>query len=145
MEISGLEYEIEKMNKNNLGKIEKDYKIFKEKEKREIISKISKILSNYNIKNYLIFGSFVSRNYARDLDIVIFDNISEKKLAKITSILEQEIKIEIDLKKAEELKKPILFLAITKGIGNFDKKTRKNIFAMLSECLDFNEWLRKWM
>jgi predicted nucleotidyltransferase len=125
--------------------MEENYKTFNEKEKKKILNKISKVLKDYNIKNYSIFGSFVSRNYARDLDIVIFDNVNEKKLIEIAKILESKIGIEVDLKRANELKKPILFYAITKGIVNFDEKTRRNVFGLLNECLDFNEWLRKWM
>ena len=123
----------------------KDYKILSEKEKKKIFEIAKNELENFGIKNFLIFGSFVKRNYIRDLDIVVFDRISEKKMNEIASHLEKKIKIEVDLKRFDELAEPIKFLALTKGIGNLDENLRGKCLEFVHSYMDFVEWLRKWL
>jgi len=121
-----------------------DYKIFNEKEKRKIFELVKKELSRFGIKNFLAYGSFVKRNYLRDLDLVIFDKISEEKMNSIASSLEKKIKIEVDLRRFYELPEPIKYLALTQGKGRIEGKFRKEAFDFLRVYIDFVEWLRKW-
>jgi predicted nucleotidyltransferase len=121
-----------------------DYKIFNEKEKRKIFELVKKELSRFGIKNFLVYGSFVKRNYLRDLDLVIFDKISEEKMNSIASSLEKKIKIEVDLRRFDELPEPIKYLALTQGKGRIEGKFRKEAFDFLRVYIDFVEWLKKW-
>lgn len=123
----------------------KDYKILNEKEKKEILETVRKEFENFGIKNFLIFGSFVKRNYVRDLDIVIFEKIGEKKMNEIAISLGKKIKIEIDLKRFDELANPVKFLVLTQGIGNLEDSLRRKHFEFVRSYMDFAEWLRKWL
>jgi predicted nucleotidyltransferase len=122
----------------------KDYKIFNEKEKKKVFEVVKKELSKFGVKNFLIYGSFVRRNYSRDLDIAIFDKISENKLNKIASSLEKKVEIEVDIRRFDELPEPIKYLALTQGKGRIEGKFRKEVFDFLRVYIDFVEWLRKW-
>lgn len=112
------------------------------KQKELIIKKIEKILSSYGIKNYLFFGSFVNRNWFRDIDIVIFDKISERKVVEIAVKIESKIGIEVDIKRYVELPSPIKFSAITTGIGKIDDKTKASCMNFARVYMDFQEWFR---
>ncbi len=122
----------------------KDYRIFNEKEKERIFDIVKKELSNFGIKSFLIYGSFVKRNYSRDLDIVIFERMKENKLNEIASSLEKKVGMEVDLRIFDELPEPIKFLALTQGKGNIEGKFRRKAFDFLRVYIDFVEWLRKW-
>jgi predicted nucleotidyltransferase len=121
-----------------------DYKIFNEREKIKIFEIVKEELSKFGIRNFLIYGSFARRNYSRDLDIAIFDKISENKLNKIASNLEKKIGIEVDIRKFDELPDPIKYLALTQGKGRIEGKFRKEASDFLRAYIDFVEWLRKW-
>jgi predicted nucleotidyltransferase len=121
-----------------------DYKIFNESEKKKVFEIVKNELSRFGVRNFLIYGSFVRRNYSRDLDIAIFDRISENKLNKIDSSLEKKVGIEVDIRKFDELPEPIKYLALTQGKGIIDEKFRKEAFDFLRAYIDFVEWLRKW-
>lgn len=86
------------------------------KEKKKTITIIDKIFSRYGIKNYLIFGFFVTRKYFLE-----------------------------DIKRFEELQAPIKFSAITKGIGRLNESLRTNCMKFALSYMDFQEWLRKWI
>ena len=122
----------------------KDYKIFNEKEKKKVFEIVKRELSRFGVRNFLIYGSFVRRNYSRDLDIAIFDKISENKLNKIASSLEKKIGIEVDIRRFDELSEPIKYLVLTQGKGRIEEKFRKEAFDFLHFYIDFVEWLRKW-
>lgn len=122
----------------------KDYKIFDEKEKKKVFEIVKRELSRFGVRNFLIYGSFVRRNYSRDLDIAIFDRISENKLNKIASSLERKIGIEVDIRRFDELPEPIKYLVLTQGKGRIEGKFRKETFDFLRAYIDFVEWLRKW-
>jgi predicted nucleotidyltransferase len=121
-----------------------DYKIFNERGKKKVFEIVKKELSRFGVKNFLIYGSFVRRNYSRDLDIAIFDKISENKLNKIAGSLEKKIGIEVDIRRFDELPEPIKYLALTQGKGIIDERFRKEAFYFLRAYIDFVEWLRKW-
>jgi predicted nucleotidyltransferase len=121
-----------------------DYKIFNEKEKKKVFEIVKKELSKFGAKNFLIYGSFVRRSYSRDLDIAIFDKISENKLNKIASSLERKIGIEVDIRRFDELPEPIKYLVLTQGKGRIEGKFRREAFDFLHVYIDFVEWLRKW-
>jgi len=121
-----------------------DYKILNEKEKKKVFEIVKRELSRFGVRNFLIYGSFVRRNYSRDLDIAIFDKISENKLNKIASSLERKIGIEVDIRRFDELPEPIKYLVLTQGKGRIEEKFRKEAFDFLRAYIDFVEWLRKW-
>jgi predicted nucleotidyltransferase len=121
-----------------------DYKIFRQKEKKRVFETVKKELSKFGVRNFLIYGSFVRRNYSKDLDIAIFDKISGNKLNKIASSLEKKIGIEVDIRRFDELPEPIKYLVLTQGKGRIDKRLRKEAFDFLLAYSDFVEWLRKW-
>jgi|YelNatPaOPRAMG01_1025707.scaffolds.fasta_scaffold57770_3 predicted nucleotidyltransferase len=121
-----------------------DYKIFDEKEKKKVFEIVKRELSRFGVRNFLIYGSFIRRNYSRDLDIAIFDKISENKLNKIASSLERKIGIEVDIRRFDELPEPIKYLVLTQGKGRIEEKFRKETFDFLRAYIDFVEWLRKW-
>jgi predicted nucleotidyltransferase len=121
-----------------------DYKIFNEKEKRKIFEIVKKELSRFGVRNFLIYGSFVRRNYSRDLDIAIFDKISENKLNKIASNLEKKVGIEVDIRRFDELPEPIKYLVLIQGKGRIERRFKKEAFDFLRAYIDFVEWLRKW-
>lgn len=122
----------------------KDYKVFSEREKRKIFEIVKDGLSRFGIRSFLIYGSFVKRNYSRDLDIVIFDRIKESKLNEIASSLEKKVGIEVDLRRFDKLPEPIKYLALTQGKGEIEEKFRKEAFDFLRVYIDFIEWLKKW-
>jgi hypothetical protein len=117
----------------------KDYKVFSEREKRKIFEIVKDGLSRFGIRSFLIYGSFVKRNYSRDLD-----RIKERKLNEIASSLEKKVGIEVDLRRFDELPEPIKYLALTQGKGEIEEKFRKEAFDFLRVYIDFIEWLKKW-
>lgn len=131
--------------KNNRETVLACYKILTNKEKKKIFETVKKELENFGIKNFLVYGSFVRRNYVRDLDIVIFDKISEKRMNEIASSLEKKVKMEVDLRNFKELAEPIKFLALTQGKGILEDNLRKECIDFVHRYIDFVEWLRKWL
>ena len=125
--------------------IEEGYKILNEKEKRKLLKTIEKILLKFGIRNYLIYGSFVTRNYVRDIDIAVFGRISDKHLTRVANELESKVRIEIDLRRFDELPEPIKFIALTKGIAKLDDSLRARLMNFAFTYIDFNEWLKKWL
>ena len=121
-----------------------EYKIFDEKEKKKVFEIMKRELSRFGVRNFLIYGSFIRRNYSRDLDIAIFDKISENKLNKIASSLERKIGIEVDIRRFDELPEPIKYLVLTQGKGRIEGRFKKEAFDFLRAYIDFVEWLRKW-
>ena len=79
-------------------KFERYHRVTKE-EKKRIVRIIDKTLSTFKkVKGYAIYGSFVTRNYFRDIDIAIFGKLNERELNKLASWLEKKLGIEIDVK-----------------------------------------------
>ncbi|MEM5868891.1 MAG: hypothetical protein QXL09_02995 [Candidatus Aenigmatarchaeota archaeon] len=112
------------------------------KQKMFVLKKIEKILSNYGIKNYLLFGSFLNRKWFRDIDIVIFDNIKEDKIIEISAKIESEIGIEVDIKHYKEIPLPVKFSLITSGVGKIDNKLRASSIDFVRSYIDFIEWFK---
>jgi len=121
-----------------------DYKIFNEKEKRKIFETVKKELSRFGIKSFLVYGSFVKRNYSKDLDLLVFDRISEERMNAIANTIEKKIKMEVDLRRFDELPEPIKYLAVTQGKGELEEKVRRRVFDFLRVYMDFVEWVKKW-
>ena len=116
------------------------------KKKKERIKKIiERVMKKFKIKNYLIAGSFATRNYFKDIDIVILDKVSKKKMLKVWMELEKLIGIEIDLRSFDELNNLVKFSMITKSIKHVDKKTYARLVRFTYLYTDFAEWLKKWM
>jgi len=121
-----------------------DYKIFNEKERKKVFEIVESELSRFGVRNFLIYGSFIRRNYSRDLDIAVFDKISENKLNRIASSLEKKVGIEVDIRRFDELPEPIKYLVLTQGKGRIEGRFKKEAFDFLRVYMDFVEWLRKW-
>ena len=121
-----------------------DYKIFNEKERKKVFEIVESELSRFGVRNFLIYGSFIRRNYSRDLDITVFDKISENKLNRIASSLEKKVGIEVDIRRFDELPEPIKYLVLTQGKGRIEGRFKKEAFDFLRVYMDFVEWLRKW-
>jgi len=122
-----------------------EYKTLTKKEKEKVLKIVDKTLKKLSINNYLVYGSFVNRNYFRDLDIAILDRASEDKLEKIANEIERKINIEVDLRKFSDLPEPIKFLAIVKGKIFCSEKVRSKLIRFVHVYSDFNEWLKKWL
>lgn len=115
--------------------MEKDFNKISTKEKQKIIEKIKKILSKHKVYFAIVFGSFATSNYFRDIDIVIKGFINKKLIDE----LEKEIKFEIDLKDWDEISLQMKYFALKEGIriifdeDVFSEERRK----ALNEYFDF--------
>ena len=74
-----------------------------ERMKDQIISKLRQYANNRkDIKMMLIYGSFLRRNFIRDIDIAIFAEENERDLLKLEFEIEEELekilKVPIDLR-----------------------------------------------
>lgn len=113
----------------------RDFNKISKKEKQKIIEKITKILSKHKISFAIIFGSFATSNYFRDIDIVVKGSSSKKLIEE----LEKEIKFEIDLKNWDEISIQMKYFALKEGIriifdeDVFSEERRK----ALNEYFDF--------
>ena len=87
---------------------EKDYNKMSDEEKEKIKGIIRQIVKNYDfVESVIIFGSFVNRNYFRDVDIAIIGEAKEREIRKIETQIEKKIGLDVDVKSFEEL--PLTF------------------------------------
>lgn len=122
------------------------YKQLSKKEKEKIMKSISEILKKEGIKGCVVFGSFLTRKYFRDIDIALLaKKINEDKLLKLALSLEKIIGIEVDLKIFDHMPDSVKFEALTKGKILFGRKFFKNRYKFVNIYIDFVEWLKKWV
>lgn len=72
---------------------------------QEIREKIKNILLKYPIKCYLVFGSFGTEKFTEssDIDLAVISKLSNYKLLQISSELEEELNVDVDLVNIYEL------------------------------------------
>ncbi|MEM0243027.1 MAG: hypothetical protein QXS69_02585 [Candidatus Aenigmatarchaeota archaeon] len=111
-------------------------------EKEKIVETIRKILSKYNIDFAIIFGSFATRNYFEDIDILIKGEIKDEIIDEI----EKEIKIEIDVKDWNRVNLQTKFFAIKEGIRIIfnEEAFFKERLKTLNEYFDFKPIIDKY-
>jgi len=129
---------------------EEGYNKLSKKEK----AKIEKIIEEFfnqqkDVDAYIIFGSFVNRNYFRDIDIAIISKkgISDSKAEKIGSELELKIKIPVDIKIFSKLPLKLKYQALKTGKLVLLKNREYVLgqkFKAITEFLDFYPFLKRY-
>ena len=104
------------------------YRKLSKKEKKIIEKKIvERIKKRKWILGAYLFGSFVTRNYFRDIDILIIPKrkVPEKFLEGLAWEIEKEIGIEVDIKDFNRVSPKIRFFAMAYGRPVFMEKKNK--------------------
>ncbi|MDW8041110.1 MAG: nucleotidyltransferase domain-containing protein [Nitrososphaerota archaeon] len=92
---------------------------FSKKEKEEIIRKISKFVArDKRIKLAIVFGSLITRDYVRDVDLCICSNprFSFTELLDLNARLELELGMPVDLVELENLPKNLQTNVLKNGV-----------------------------
>ena len=109
--------------------------------KREIEEKIVSLIKKYkSVKAIIAHGSFVTRKYFRDIDLILVGKISEKDKEKIGVELEKVLGIECDIRTLDELDTTFKFFAFKNGKILFSRNFSELMWMrreIISEYLDF--------
>ncbi|MDI6825986.1 MAG: nucleotidyltransferase domain-containing protein [Candidatus Aenigmarchaeota archaeon] len=129
--------------------MEEVYRKLGEDEKKKVEETIAKILSKYKfIDAALIFGSFVTRKFFRDIDVaIVCEKVREKDLERIALEIEKKIKIPVDLKVLDELPLKLKFFVIRQGkLVMVNQKERYFIVkhSVITQFLDFKPFLERY-
>lgn len=121
--------------------------------KRKIENYIVEVIKKHkSVKGVIVYGSFVNRNYFRDIDLVLVGRVSEKEREKISSEIEKALGIEVDIKLFEELTPFFKFMSFKNGKILFSRDTSEMMLAKrnsIARYLDFKPIKefhdRKWL
>ena len=123
------------------------YRKISEKKKEKILQIIKKFFQKEKfVKECIVFGSFVKRNYFRDIDIGLVGNIDEDVISKFASRLERKLGVEVDIKIFDEMPAPVKFEVLK--YGKFllkNKKFKQYKYEFIKRYIDFVEWWKKWI
>jgi len=111
-----------------LAKLEFKYYTISSEEKLKLLEKLKKRLSEVNeIIFAYVHGGFIEREFFRDIDIAIWVRDPENSLryiVKLSTELELEFKIPIDIQILNEAPLPFKYYVLTKGTLLFSKDDR---------------------
>jgi len=134
----------------NIMRAEENYNKLSKKEKAKIEKAIEKFFKKQeDVDAYIIFGSFVNRNYFRDIDIAIISKkrISDLKVEKIGSELELKIKIPVDIHIFSRLPLKLKYQALKTGkpvlLKNREYVLQQKL-RTITEFLDFYPFLKRY-